>query len=163
MSIWHNGSIQQYPQWDAVNQTMTIKIAGMHLRPDGSPNVGTFNVAIPLNIAECLWGVDLSKKTTAQISATYDNSGTPEIITVASAVRGNMYYLSGNGFHYSVPTLAMKLSQESTPAPVASPTASPTQSAKPQSKAVTITCVKGKTSKKVTALKPQCPSGYKKR
>ena len=30
-------------------------------------------------------------------------------------------------------------------------------------KLITITCVKGKVSKKITALKPVCPSGYKKK
>ena len=30
-------------------------------------------------------------------------------------------------------------------------------------KKTTITCVKGKTTKKVTAVKPKCPSGYKKK
>jgi hypothetical protein len=163
MSIWHNGSIQQYPQWDAANQQMTIKIAGMHLKPDGSPNVGTFNVAMPLDIAQCLWNVDLSKKTNALLSASYDNSGVSEIITVTSAVRGNIFYLSGNGFHYSVPTLSLKLTQVVTPAASPSPTATPTPTASAQSKKKSITCVKGKITKKVTALKPQCPAGYKKK
>ena len=35
--------------------------------------------------------------------------------------------------------------------------------AKAASKATTITCVKGKTAKKVTAVKPKCPSGFKKK
>jgi hypothetical protein len=35
--------------------------------------------------------------------------------------------------------------------------------AKAASKATTITCVKGKTTKKVTAVKPKCPAGYKKK
>ena len=48
-----------------------------------------------------------------------------------------------------------------TPSP--SPTPSPSASAKPVTKAVTITCIKGKTSKKVTAAKPKCPAGYKKK
>jgi hypothetical protein len=34
---------------------------------------------------------------------------------------------------------------------------------KPAAKKVTITCVKGKLVKKVTAVKPVCPSGYKKK
>jgi hypothetical protein len=34
---------------------------------------------------------------------------------------------------------------------------------KPVVKATTITCVKGKTTKKVTAVNPKCPSGYKKK
>ena len=35
--------------------------------------------------------------------------------------------------------------------------------AKPVVKATTITCVKGKTTKKVTAVNPKCPAGYKKK
>jgi len=31
------------------------------------------------------------------------------------------------------------------------------------SKKITITCVKGKLTKKVTAVKPVCPKGYKKK
>ena len=31
------------------------------------------------------------------------------------------------------------------------------------SKKTTITCVKGKNTKKVTAIKPNCPAGYKKK
>ena len=34
---------------------------------------------------------------------------------------------------------------------------------KPAGKATTITCVKGKTTKKVTAVNPKCPTGYKKK
>jgi hypothetical protein len=36
-------------------------------------------------------------------------------------------------------------------------------SASSKSKKITITCIKGKTSKKVTGVKPKCPPGYKKR
>jgi hypothetical protein len=43
------------------------------------------------------------------------------------------------------------------------PTASPTATSTPIQKKITITCVKGKTVKKVTAIKPKCPSGYKRR
>jgi hypothetical protein len=51
---------------------------------------------------------------------------------------------------------------------VVEPTPTPTATATPTSrpvvaKKVTITCVKGKTSKKVTAVKPKCPAGYKKK
>jgi hypothetical protein len=34
---------------------------------------------------------------------------------------------------------------------------------KPVVKATTITCVKGKTTKKITAVNPKCPTGYKKK
>jgi hypothetical protein len=38
-----------------------------------------------------------------------------------------------------------------------------TTQAAPAPKKITITCVKGKTTKKVTAVKPKCPTGYKKK
>jgi len=50
------------------------------------------------------------------------------------------------------------------PTPTATPVTDPAPSAKPAvAKKVTITCVKGKTVKKVTAVKPVCPGGFKKK
>jgi hypothetical protein len=52
------------------------------------------------------------------------------------------------------------LTQEVAPAPTPSPVAT----VKPvAAKKKTITCTKGKTNKKVTAVKPKCPTGYKKK
>ena len=56
-----------------------------------------------------------------------------------------------------------------TPTPTETPVQTPTPSAtvvatvKPAAKKTTIRCVKGKTSKKVTAVNPKCPAGYKKK
>jgi hypothetical protein len=61
-----------------------------------------------------------------------------------------------------------------TPTVTATPTPTPTETATPAptpvvvatkaaAKKTTITCVKGKTIKKVTAVNPKCPSGYKKK
>lgn len=52
-----------------------------------------------------------------------------------------------------------------TPPIKADPTPSPTPSASSTAapKKITIVCVKGKVTKKVTAIKPKCPSGYKRR
>jgi hypothetical protein len=68
--------------------------------------------------------------------------------------------MSANGFSYSAPTVKIKLSQE---AEVIAPTPAPSASVKAPIKAVTITCINGKTTKKVTAAKPKCPTGYKKK
>lgn len=61
-----------------------------------------------------------------------------------------------------------------TPTPTATPTATATATATPTvisttpakvavAKKITITCIKGKTIKKVTAINPKCPSGYKRK
>jgi hypothetical protein len=49
------------------------------------------------------------------------------------------------------------------PTPSPSPKPSETVIKTPAVKKVTIKCVKGKTIKKVTAVKPKCPAGYKKK
>jgi len=49
------------------------------------------------------------------------------------------------------------------PAPSASPTPTPSAPVSTAAKATTITCVKGKLTKKVTMVKPVCPAGYKKK
>jgi hypothetical protein len=50
-----------------------------------------------------------------------------------------------------------------TPVPTPTPSATVVATVKPAAKKTTIRCVKGKTSKKVTAVKPKCPAGYKKK
>ena len=62
----------------------------------------------------------------------------------------------------SAPAVTVSPTPTPTPTPtvVATPKASPTKVAQ---KAVTITCLKGKVVKKVTATNPKCPSGFKKK
>ena len=50
-----------------------------------------------------------------------------------------------------------------TPVPTPTPSATVVATVKPAAKKTTITCVKGKTTKKVTAVNPKCPAGYKKK
>jgi hypothetical protein len=71
--------------------------------------------------------------------------------------------MTAAGFTFSTPKIKVKLSQEvSAPAPTATPT--PSAVAKPAAaKKTSITCLKGKTSKKITAVNPKCPTGYKKK
>ena len=77
-----------------------------------------------------------------------------------------------SNFIYATPTPSTSASPiltspTPTPKPTQStvlPSPSPTASKKiVVSKLITITCIKGKTTKTVTALNPKCPSGYKKK
>lgn len=51
----------------------------------------------------------------------------------------------------------------STPNPTATPTQAPMVNAKPVPKKRTIVCVKGKQIKRVTAVNPKCPNGFRRR
>jgi hypothetical protein len=71
--------------------------------------------------------------------------------------------MTAAGFTFSTPKIKVKLSQETpTPTPSATPTA-PVVTKPAAVKKTTIICVKGKTSKKVIAVNPKCPTGYKKK
>ena len=63
------------------------------------------------------------------------------------------------------PTPVVTATPTPTPTVVATATPTPTVVAtvKPVAKKTTITCVKGKLTKKVTEIKPKCPAGYKKK
>jgi hypothetical protein len=151
MSIWSNGDIIQYPSWNNDEKVIQLQVAAMATKADGTRNQGTFEVAVPIKIAQCLWGVDLSKSVSAIISASYPELGISEVITTSSRVENGMYYLNASGFHYSAPTIKVKVVQTN-----------PQPSTEIKKKS-TITCVKGKVVKKVSAVSPKCPAGYKKK
>jgi hypothetical protein len=86
-------------------------------------------------------------------------------VTTTAKVVGKTYEVSAAGFHFSAPVIKMKVTQDAN-APVAPKEAQSPAPAKEQAAAAkksTITCTKGKVSKKVTATKPKCPTGYKKK
>jgi hypothetical protein len=163
MSLWYSGQLQSMPMWLPQDSVLTLQVSSTHLRADNSKNLGVFNIDMPLETAKCLWGVDLSKAVSASVSATYPELGIAELVTTTSRVEGKFFKVSAAGFHYSAPIIKVKVVQNVEPTPAASPTPTPVVTTKAASKRTTITCVKGKTTKKVTALKPKCPAGYKKK
>jgi hypothetical protein len=168
LSLWYSGQLKSYPTWIASDSALTLQVESTHLKSDNSQNIGAFNIDMPLTTATCLWGVDLSKAVSATISASYPELGVSEIVTTTSQVKDGFFKVSATGFHYSAPVIKMKVTQnastqsvtpvESAPSPT--PTASP---AVQKAKKSTITCSKGKVTKKVTATNPKCPAGYKKK
>jgi hypothetical protein len=147
------------------NQTLNYRVSGLHFMPDGvTPVQGSYNLIMRSDTARCLYGF-----TNAPVKATISivGGGDSPIATVVAGEKNGWLSLSANGFTFSEKTLQVKLSQDA-PAPVATPTPSATPTtpatAKPvAAKKTSITCVKGKTSKKVTAVNPKCPSGYRKK
>jgi hypothetical protein len=170
MSLWYSGQLLSMPMWMPEDSALTLQVTSTHLRADRTENAGIFNIVMPINLAKCLWGVDLSKAASASISASYPELGISEIVTTASKVVGDTFQVSAAGFHFSAPVIKMKVTQGAN-TQSATPESSPTPTAKPSPSAVaaaaikksTISCVKGTTTKKVTAVSPKCPAGYKKR
>jgi hypothetical protein len=146
------------PTFNKAEGTLDYKVTSPHFLPDGTEFKGMYNLIIKSDVARCIYGF-----TSAPVSATISivsADGTSQVATTLFGERNGWMYLKANNFTFSAPTLKVKLTQEA-----AAPTPSPSASAAPiaMTKKTTITCVKGNTSKKVTAVNPKCPTGYKKK
>jgi hypothetical protein len=104
-------------------------------------------------VARCIYGFS-SAPVSASVTVTSSDGGVQKVATTLLNERDGWLHLGAYGFGFSSPTLKVKLIQEKV-VPKASTTVTPKKSS--------ITCVKGKTSKKVTAVNPKCPTGYKKK
>jgi hypothetical protein len=150
------------PTFNEAAQSLDYKVSSPHFDDTGKLNVGNYNLVLSSEAARCLY--NFSK---APISATVSivsADGTAQVATTTVNEKNGWLYLSANGFTYSSPTVRVKLTQEAKK-PVVTPTPTPSASTAPIAvpKLLTISCVKGKITKKVTAAKPVCPAGYKKK
>jgi hypothetical protein len=165
------------PSFNESEGSLDYKVLAPHSLPDGSIFKGTYDLLISSALARCIY-----KFTNAPIKATVSvvsDAGVTQVVTTTISEKDGFIRLSANGFTFSNPTIKVKLTQDvvvvptptptptSTPAPVVTEVPAPTPTPSPTVKAVvkktTITCMKGKTAKKVTAIKPVCPTGYKKK
>jgi len=162
------------PTFDKGSQTLDYRVAAPHFAPDGSTeNLGTYGLSMRADLVQCLYGVkEVPAK--AEISITSVSTGQARVSTVALYRNGNWVYLSADGFTFSAPTLKVKLIQPEPPkVEVASAatnnatpevkTVIPVKPAPAAAKKITITCTKGKVTKKVFGANPKCPTGYKKK
>jgi hypothetical protein len=163
MSLWYSGVLQSMPTWIAEESSLSLSVSSTHFRADGSKNLGTFNIEMPIKTAQCLWGVDLSRATQAVVSTVYPELDKQEIVTTSALVQGDFYKVSASGFHFSSPTIKVKVTQEDRTVSGKSSTDGSTKAssgAKTSSKKLQIICTKGKVRKIVIARNPSCPQGY---
>ena len=128
------------PKYSSGN--FVFKVGGLHFKMDGSLELGSYQVKISSAFARCLYGF-----TSAPISAIIsisDEAGTQTNAITSVGESGGWLNIVATGFTFSSPTISVKLSQ-----------------AKAAAVKTTITCTKGKLTKKVTAVGPKCPVGYK--
>lgn len=141
--------------------TLEYKVGSPHLTSIGEVFKGSYDLQVNSEVARCLY-----KFTSAPIQANIsivNETGESSIATTVVNEKDGWLRLAAYGFTFSTPTVKITLTQ-ATVVPTPTPTAKPTATAKPvAAKKTSITCVKGKTTKKVTAVNPMCPKGYKKR
>ena len=150
------------PTLDKVEGTLNYVVAAPHYDPRDKDFKGSYDLVMRSDVARCVYGFSKAP-INATISIT-SADGTPQVATTLIGERNGWLYLQAKNFEFSAPIIKAKLTQEVVVEPTPTPTAIPTPTKKPVvAKKITISCVKGKTIKKVTAVKPSCPSGFKKK
>lgn len=149
------------PTFDKESQSLTYKVASPHYEANGSLASGSYDLSMRSDIARCIYGFS-NAPIQAEISITSD-AGEKKVATTIVNEKNGWLYLSAKGFTFSSPTINVKLSQEKVVEVTTTPEATPIATVTVAKKSVTITCVKGKTSKKVSGTSPKCPTGYKKK
>jgi hypothetical protein len=158
------------PIFNESTGTLDYKVASPHYLADGKEFLGKYTLYIDSKVARCIYKFS-NAPISASVSITSLEGGQQNIATTVINEKNGWIILSALGFTFSSPTLKVKLTQVAPAAVVApSPSAKSPATSDPAPKVAaapvakkTITCVKGKTTKKVTAVKPKCPSGYKKK
>ncbi len=150
------------PTLDKVEGTLNYVVAAPHYDSKDKDFKGSYDLVMRSDVARCVYGFSKAP-INATISIT-SADGTPQVATTLIGERNGWLYLQAKNFEFSAPVIKAKLTQEVVVEPTPTPTPTPAATKKPAvAKKVTITCVKGKTTKKVTAVKPTCPSGFKKK
>jgi hypothetical protein len=144
-----NSMVYQGAAPEFTSGTLNYKVAGLHYLPDGKTAVeGTYDLVMRSDTARCLYG--FSK---APISATIvvtSANGESKVATTTMSEKDGWLKLSAYGFTFSENRIVARISQVSEVA----------------GNKTTITCINAKNkklTKKLTAVAPKCPSGYKKK
>ena len=147
---------------------LQYRVAGLHYNPDGSEFKGAYDLLLRSEAARCLYGFS-NAPISAEISV-LGTDGDKKIATTQISESNGWLHLGAYNFTFSQPTINILFKQEvaaPTPSPSPSELTTPSQVAMPIVKSpiikTSITCIKGRTTKKVTAVKPKCPAGYKKK
>ena len=141
------------PAFDSAEGSLNYKVAAPHYAADGTEFSGTYDLIMKSEVARCIYGFSAAP-VSASVAVTSSDGGVQKVATTLLNERDGWLHLGAYGFGFSSPTLKVKLTQEKV-VPKASTTVTPKKSS--------IICVKGKASKKVTAVNPKCPTGYKKK
>jgi hypothetical protein len=139
-SVFSSGA----PAFNKSEGTLDYKVASPHTKPDGTLTTGSYDLVLNSSVARCLYG--FSKAPIGATVSVLSSEGQAQVATTVVNEKNGFFRMGAYGFGFSSPTIKMKITQ-----------------ARTSGSKATITCVKGKTSKKVTAVKPVCPSGFKKK
>lgn len=128
--------------------SLNYRVAGIHNNIDGSEFKGRYTYIVRSDTARCYYGFS-SAPIEARVEVVSSNNAN-QIATVLVSEKEGFLKLQADNFTFSSPTIKVKFSQQAIKKVV-------------PKKSTTITCIKGKISKKISGTAPKCPTGYKKK
>jgi hypothetical protein len=144
------------PTFIESSQELSYQLAAPHFKEANEEFKGTYSLVISEKLARCIWGNSLTNASAKVSILSADGKSSVTTQTLKSSL--GFYYFNISGFGFSAPTIRVKLAQNSGSISPILP-----EGRVPIATKSTIICLKGKTTKKVTAVKPKCPTGYKKK
>jgi hypothetical protein len=166
------------PKWNEEDSSLSFRVGAAHHKSNGEVFQGYYALTMNQATANCYWGNSFNNaKATVSVIG---QAGEQNVSTSSFTTSNGWVNFIASGFTFSVPTIKVKYVAQREAAPVPAPTPTPVVTEAPPTievaapvavkkpnpiaaRKITITCVKGKAVKKVTAVKPVCPKGYKKR
>ena len=161
------------PTWNADTKSFKYSASAPKLAPDGTTtNRGFYHAVISFADATALWGLKnpADAATALVVSITTSAGGSIAATKVVSA-RNNLIIIDVSGFNFPDPLMDITLNPNynmnttavTNPLVVGTPKPTPSPTPTVVAKKITITCVKGVITKKITAVNATCPAGYKKK
>ena len=134
------------PTFNSAEGSLNYQVAAPHYTSGGNVFLGTYDLVMRSEVARCIYG--FSKAPLNASISVLDDEGVTTTATKMVSERDGWLRIAAYGFGFSNPTIKVQLTQSG--------------SKGVKAKKITITCKKGKKSKKVTGITPKCPAGYKK-
>lgn len=159
VTLSSNAWRMENPKWNSLNNSLEIKLNAPSYNHRGAKTAGYLELDIPQSLAKCLWNINANSIAKLDVEVFYDQNNEKQVVSLIQTSTDKSIKLVASNFHYSSPTFAFKL--PNTEKTMTLPKAPASLGL--QTKKVSISCVKGKLAKKVTAIKPVCPKGYKKK
>lgn len=141
---------------------LEYRVASPHLAANGQVFKGTYNLVMRSSVARCFYG--FSSAPVSAVIEVISESNVESVATTTVEEKSGWLSLSASNFTFSSPTLRVKLTQNIETAVTSSGSKTAAAVEIPTSNRnmrVTISCSKKGKIKRVTAIAPKCPKGYK--
>lgn len=97
-----------YPYWDNDAQELRTPLSGSHFNANGKLFRGSFDALVPLEQAQCLWGISPRQLKDRLSIEVFAEDGDEQASTSSLTTRGGYLRIAARNFHFSNPTIVIK-------------------------------------------------------